>query len=105
MSAECERLFSAAGALLDPLRHSLDISIVSQCMALRSWLRAGILQEGEVDQLAVSAAERLESERLQRMEYEQQVAHVTRWVAEGEPRPGSRLGGDRGDDEVHDVSK
>ncbi|KAK8011867.1 hypothetical protein PG989_000127 [Apiospora arundinis] len=92
MSAECERLFSAAGMLLNPLRSSLDIAIVGQCMALRSWLRAGILLDGEVDPVAVSAAERLESEALQRMDYDQQVAHVTKWVAEGEPRPGIYLG-------------
>ena len=92
MSAECEPLFSAAGVLLNPLRSNMDILIVSQCMALRSWLRAGILLDEEVDPLAVSATERLESEALQRMSYNEQVARVTTWVAEGEPRPGPYLG-------------
>jgi len=46
----------------------------------------------EVDPVAVSAVERLESEALQRMDYDQQVAHVTKWAAEGEPRPGIYLG-------------
>ncbi|KAK7928516.1 hypothetical protein PG985_005514 [Apiospora marii] len=99
MSAECERLFSAAGRLLNSPRSSLDIVIVSMCMALRSWLRAGILHDEEVDQAVISVAERVEHDALEQLVYGDQVTRVTQWIAEGEPRPGSR---NRGNDEVDD---
>ncbi|KAK8013477.1 hypothetical protein PG991_009070 [Apiospora marii] len=100
MSAECERLFSAAGRLLNSTRSSLEIVIVSMCMALRPWLRAGILHDEEVDQTVISVVERVEQDTLEQLSYGEQVARVTQWIAEGEPRPGSR---NRGDEEVDDT--
>jgi len=91
--------FSAAGRLLNSPRSSLDIVIVSMCMALRSWLRAGILHDEEVDQAVISVAERVEYDALEQLAYGDQVTRVTQWIAEGEPRPGSR---NRGNDEVDD---
>ena len=78
MSAECERLFSAAGRLLNSSRSSLDIVIASMCMTV---------------------AERVEQDALEQLAYSDQVARVTQRLAEGEPRPGSR---NRGNDEVDD---
>ena len=45
MSAECERLFSAAGRMVTPLRSQLEASTVALCQVLRSWLQAGIVEE------------------------------------------------------------
>ncbi|KAG7424336.1 hypothetical protein Forpi1262_v014538 [Fusarium oxysporum f. sp. raphani] len=45
MSAECERLFSAAGRMVTPLRNQLEASTVAICQVLRSWLQAGIVEE------------------------------------------------------------
>ena len=45
MSAECERLFSAAGRMVNPLRHQLEAQVIGMCQVLRSWLRAGIIHE------------------------------------------------------------
>ncbi|KAM0742766.1 hypothetical protein ACQRIT_002943 [Beauveria bassiana] len=49
MSAECERMFSAAGRMVTPIRASLDAQIIGICQILRSWLRAGIVgNKGEI---------------------------------------------------------
>ncbi|KAM5529824.1 hAT family dimerization domain protein [Fusarium oxysporum f. sp. phaseoli] len=45
MSAECERLFAAAGRMVTPLRSRLDADIIGMCQVLRSWLRAGVIDE------------------------------------------------------------
>lgn len=45
MSAECERLFSAAGRMVTPLRSQLEASTIAICQVLRSWLQAGIVEE------------------------------------------------------------
>ncbi|EEU38473.1 uncharacterized protein NECHADRAFT_9940, partial [Fusarium vanettenii 77-13-4] len=42
MPAECERLFSAAGRLVTPLRSRLEVNIIGMCLVLRSWLQAKI---------------------------------------------------------------
>jgi hypothetical protein len=52
MSAECERLFSAAGRMTMPLRSLLDAEIISICQVLRSWYSAGIVKE--VDPVLIS---------------------------------------------------
>ncbi|KAM5529009.1 hAT family dimerization domain protein [Fusarium oxysporum f. sp. phaseoli] len=44
MSAECERLFSAAGRMVTPLRSRLEAQVIGTCQVLRSWLRAGIIR-------------------------------------------------------------
>jgi hypothetical protein len=44
MSAECERLFSAAGKMVSGLRTNLDAEIIAICQVLRSWYRAGLIK-------------------------------------------------------------
>ncbi|KJZ68671.1 hypothetical protein HIM_11943 [Hirsutella minnesotensis 3608] len=48
MSAECERLFSAAGRMVTPLRSQLDAETIGMCQVLRSWLRAGVIDDLDV---------------------------------------------------------
>ncbi|PWI64137.1 hypothetical protein PCL_12103 [Purpureocillium lilacinum] len=48
MSAECERLFAAAGRMVTPLRSRLDADIIGMCQVLRSWLRAGVIDDLDV---------------------------------------------------------
>ena len=43
MSAEVERLFSAVGLMVAPLRNRLDASTIGLIQTLRSWLKAGII--------------------------------------------------------------
>jgi hypothetical protein len=55
MSAECERLFSAAGQMVVPQRSNLQARTVGMCQVLRSWLRAGIIND--LDPLFLSIIE------------------------------------------------
>ncbi|TDJ70675.1 hAT transposon family protein, partial [Pseudomonas putida] len=48
MSAECERLFSAAGRMVTSLRSRLDADMIGMCQVLRSWLRAGVIDDLDV---------------------------------------------------------
>ncbi|KAJ0131342.1 Uncharacterized protein HZ326_25565 [Fusarium oxysporum f. sp. albedinis] len=41
----CERLFSAAGRMVNPLRHQLEAQNIGMCQVLRSWLTAGIIHD------------------------------------------------------------
>ena len=43
MSADCERLFSATGLMVSPLRSRLEASTVGITQTLRSWSRAGLV--------------------------------------------------------------
>ena len=43
MSAEVERLFSAVGLMVAPLRNRLDAGTIGLIQTLRSWLKAGII--------------------------------------------------------------
>lgn len=45
MSSECERLFSATGLMVTPLRNRLDAGTIGLIQTLRSWLRAGIVED------------------------------------------------------------
>ncbi|OAQ58921.1 restless-like transposase [Purpureocillium lilacinum] len=54
MSAECERLFAAAGRMVTPLRSRLDADIIGMCQVLRSWLRAGVIDDLDVLLLPVA---------------------------------------------------
>jgi len=63
MSAECERLFSSAGQMMTPQRTALDAVILSICQCLRSWFRAGVLDD--LDPLLRPSAH--EHERLQKI--------------------------------------
>ncbi|KAM5527603.1 hAT family dimerization domain protein [Fusarium oxysporum f. sp. phaseoli] len=51
MSAECERMFAAAGRMETPLRNRLDADIIGMCQVLRSWLRAGVIDDLDVSLL------------------------------------------------------
>jgi hypothetical protein len=55
MSAECERMFSAAGQMVVPQRSNLQARTVGMCQVLRSWLRAGIIND--LDPLFLSIIE------------------------------------------------
>jgi hypothetical protein len=48
MSAECEILFAAAGRMVVPLRCRLDADVIGMCGVLRSWLRAGVIDDLDV---------------------------------------------------------
>jgi len=45
MSAECERLFSSGGLMVSPLRSQLEASTIGLAQTLRSWLKAGVIQD------------------------------------------------------------
>jgi hypothetical protein len=45
MSAECERLFSESGLMVTPQRNRLEAHTVGMSQAVRSWLRAGVIDE------------------------------------------------------------
>ncbi|RKK06806.1 hypothetical protein BFJ63_vAg20451 [Fusarium oxysporum f. sp. narcissi] len=45
MSAESERLFSAAGKMVSGLRTNMDAEIIAICQALRSWYHAGLMKD------------------------------------------------------------
>ena len=45
ISAECERLFSAAGQMVVEQRSNLQARTIGMCQVLRSWLRAGIIHD------------------------------------------------------------
>jgi hypothetical protein len=59
MSAECERLFSAAGRLVTPLRSRLEVDIIWMCLVLRSWIQAKIIDD--LDPLFVPTQIKVES--------------------------------------------
>ena len=66
MSAECERLFSAAGRMVTPLRNQLEASTISMCQVLRSWLQAGIVDE--VDPILLDKADETVAEVVEEKE-------------------------------------
>ena len=80
MSAECERLFSGAGRMVTPCRNRLDARTISMAQVLRSWLRAGLIDE--LDPLFLPVCEEKERSQL---------------VTAGD-------GDEKGDGEVHDKS-
>jgi hypothetical protein len=54
MSAECERVFSAAGNMVLPRRARLDAVIIGGCQVLRSWYKAGVLPKTDLEMAPVS---------------------------------------------------
>ena len=83
MSAECERLFSAAGHLLDASRSRLDIRLVDLSMRLRSWYRAGIIEN--IDPMFLSITEEAEQRELAMLSMEEAEGRVTSWLRTGDP--------------------
>ena len=51
MSAEVERLFSAVGLMVTPLRNRLHASTIGLIQTLRSWLKAGIIDGLNLDEI------------------------------------------------------
>ncbi|KAF1732560.1 putative AC transposase [Beauveria bassiana] len=62
MSAECERLFSAAGRMVTPLRSRLDADMIGMRQVLRSWLRAGVIDDLDVLLVPVDQCDEVEGE-------------------------------------------
>ncbi|RKK06426.1 hypothetical protein BFJ65_g4629 [Fusarium oxysporum f. sp. cepae] len=82
MSAECERLFSAAGKMVSGLRTNLDAEIIAICQILRSWYRAGLIKD--LDPLLKSHLEsKLDAGCVTLSEDELALAE-SKWLLEGE---------------------
>ena len=45
MSAECERLFSSGGLMVSSLRTRLEATTIGMAQTLRSWLKAGLIED------------------------------------------------------------
>ncbi|KAG7414965.1 hypothetical protein Forpi1262_v016895 [Fusarium oxysporum f. sp. raphani] len=80
MSAECERLFSAAGRMVNPLRYQLEAQIIGMCQVLRSWLRAGIIHE--LDPFFISVDEEKANLELAQMSDQQLEGWATKWLTQ-----------------------
>lgn len=80
MSAECERLFSAAGRMVTALRNRLDAKIIELCQVLRSWHRAGLLRQ--LDELFTSPDEARELAKLDFMTDEEVSEWASAWLHE-----------------------
>jgi hypothetical protein len=53
MSAEFERVFSAAGRMLSPTRARLDAITIGICQVLRSWYKPGVPPQTDLDVMPV----------------------------------------------------
>lgn len=80
MSAECERLFSAAGRMVNPLRHQLEAQIIGMCQVLRSWLRAGIIYN--LDPFFIPVNEEQIDRELAQMSGQQLEGWATKWLTQ-----------------------
>ncbi|KAM4068002.1 restless-like transposase [Hirsutella rhossiliensis] len=78
MSAECERLFSAAGRMVNPLRNRLEAQTIGMCQVLRSWLRAGIIQD--LDPFFISVEEETNNLELAQMSDQEVEEWATKWL-------------------------
>jgi hypothetical protein len=78
MSAECERLFSAAGRMVTPLRSRLEAQVIGTCQVLRSWLRAGIIRD--LDPFFVSVAEEKDNLKMAHMTDDELQEWATAWL-------------------------
>ena len=45
MAAECERTFSAAGCMVTPRRTRLGTDVISAAQTIRSWVKAGLMDD------------------------------------------------------------
>ncbi|RYP70591.1 hypothetical protein DL769_004913 [Monosporascus sp. CRB-8-3] len=78
ISAECERLFSAASQMTTPLRSQLDSLIIGMSQVLRSWFGAGIITD--LDPVLQSTTENDEYTKISRIEDDQLKAWTTAWL-------------------------
>jgi hypothetical protein len=82
ISAECERLFSAAGQIVVPQRSNLQARTIGMCQVLRSWFRAGIIKD--LDPLFLSIKEeKRELESIHLNDYELRSQELA-WLIGGE---------------------
>jgi hypothetical protein len=79
-SAECEHLFSAAGRMVNPLRHQHEAQIIGMCQVVRSWLRTGIIHE--LDPFFISVDEEKVDLELAQMPDQQLEGWATKWLTE-----------------------
>ena len=49
MSAECERLFSLGGLMVSPLWTRLEATTIGMVQTLRSWLKAGLIEDSVIN--------------------------------------------------------
>ncbi|KAG6979451.1 hypothetical protein FOFC_17288 [Fusarium oxysporum] len=82
MSAECERLFSAAGKMVSGLRTNLDAEIIAICQVLRSWYRAGLIKD--LDPLLKSHLESKHDAGCGTLNDGELALAETKWLLEGE---------------------
>ncbi|WKT53885.1 Parallel beta-helix repeat [Fusarium oxysporum f. sp. vasinfectum] len=82
MSAEYERLFSAAGKMVSGLRTNLDAEIIAICQVLRSWYRAGLIKD--LDPLFKSHLESKHDAGCGTLSDGELALAVTKWLLEGE---------------------
>ena len=93
MSAECERLFSAAGKMVSGLRTDLDAEIIAICQVLRSWYRAGLIKD--LDPLLNSHVESKLDAAYGTLSDNELALAESKWLLEGEDSA----------DEVDDLSQ
>jgi hypothetical protein len=84
MSAECERLFSAAKRMVTASRKNLDADVISLCQVLRSWYRAGIIKD--LDPMIASWFEEQEDLALAKLTEEEAEKQATAWIRELPPQ-------------------
>ncbi|KAG7403508.1 hypothetical protein Forpi1262_v018717, partial [Fusarium oxysporum f. sp. raphani] len=82
MSAECERLFSAAGKMVSGLRTNLDAEIIAICQVLRSWYRAGLIKD--LDPLLKSHLESKLDGGYGTLSDDELALAESKWLLEGE---------------------
>ncbi|KAK8092330.1 uncharacterized protein PG998_014474 [Apiospora kogelbergensis] len=67
-------------SLPDYLVRSLEITLVSMCMALRSWIRAGILAPNDIDDMVLSTAESVGNSAIGQMTEDIQADLISQWL-------------------------
>lgn len=82
ISAECKRLFSAAGKMVSGLRTNLDAEIIAICQVLRSWYRAGLIKD--LDPLLKSHLENKLDGGCGTLSDDELALAESKWLLEGE---------------------
>lgn len=78
MSAECERLFSAAKRMVRDERKCLDSEAIATCQVLRSWYRAGFVDQ--LDPIITSWEEQQQADTWASLPEEEVVKQATSWI-------------------------
>ena len=82
MSAEFERLFSAAGRMVSALRTDLDAETIEICQVVRSWYRAGIIKD--LDPLLHSHVETQLDGVYETLSDNELILAQSKWLQDGE---------------------